>query len=64
MSAPLRILMVEDSADDAQLIIRELERGGYIQDHTEARFTHTCCPDCAQRLYLIPPEPLVLLNQS
>lgn len=29
MNTPLRILMVEDSEDDALLVIRELEKGGY-----------------------------------
>ncbi len=29
MSKPLRVLIVEDSEDDALLTIRELERGGY-----------------------------------
>ena len=29
MTAPLRVLLVEDSQDDAALTIRELRRGGY-----------------------------------
>ena len=29
MSRPLRVLIVEDSADDAALLVRELRRGGY-----------------------------------
>jgi PAS domain S-box-containing protein len=29
MSTPLRALIVEDSAEDARLLLRELERGGY-----------------------------------
>src|SRR2546422_5845835 len=29
MSEPLRILLVEDSEDDAALLLRELHRGGY-----------------------------------
>jgi PAS domain S-box-containing protein len=29
MTTPLRLLLVEDSEDDAALIVRELERGGY-----------------------------------
>jgi len=30
---PLRVLIVEDSEDDALLLLRELERGGYEPDH-------------------------------
>lgn len=29
MNAPLRLLLVEDSADDADVIVRHLQRGGY-----------------------------------
>jgi DNA-binding response OmpR family regulator len=29
MGMPLRILIIEDSADDAALMVRELEHGGY-----------------------------------
>src|SRR5687768_11157723 len=29
MVIPLRVLIVEDSADDAELLVRELRRGGY-----------------------------------
>jgi diguanylate cyclase (GGDEF)-like protein len=29
MGTPLRLLMVEDSAEDAELVLRELRRGGY-----------------------------------
>ena len=29
MDAPLRVLLVEDSEDDAELILRELRKGGY-----------------------------------
>ena len=29
MSIPLRLLLVEDSADDAELMLRELRRAGY-----------------------------------
>lgn len=24
---------------------------GYIRQHSEAKFTHSTCPDCAKRLY-------------
>src|SRR5258708_12454453 len=29
MGTPLRVLMIEDSEDDAVLLLRELRRGGY-----------------------------------
>ena len=29
MTIPIKILIVEDSADDAELIIREMKKGGY-----------------------------------
>ena len=31
---PLRLLIVEDSDEDAQLLLRELRRGGYEPQHT------------------------------
>jgi two-component system, cell cycle sensor histidine kinase and response regulator CckA len=33
MPSPLRALLVEDSEDDALLLVRELKRGGYDLDH-------------------------------
>lgn len=33
MSVPLRVLIVEDSEDDAALLVRELERAGYDVSH-------------------------------
>ena len=33
MGIPLRVLIVEDSEDDAQLLVRELKRGGYDLTH-------------------------------
>ena len=33
MKKPLRVLMVEDSEDDALLTIRELKKGGYEPEH-------------------------------
>jgi putative nucleotidyltransferase with HDIG domain len=32
MTTPLHLLIVEDSADDAELLVRELRRGGYAVD--------------------------------
>ena len=33
MNTPLRILIVEDSEEDALLLLRELARGGYNVSH-------------------------------
>jgi two-component system, cell cycle sensor histidine kinase and response regulator CckA len=33
MGIPLRVLLIEDSEDDAQLLLRELRRGGYEPTH-------------------------------
>jgi CheY-like chemotaxis protein len=33
MGIPLRLLIVEDSEDDAALLLRELQRGGYDVAH-------------------------------
>jgi len=33
MGVPIRLLLVEDSEDDAQLLLRELKRGGYEPAH-------------------------------
>src|ERR1019366_7724335 len=33
MAIPLRLLMIEDSEDDAALLLRELRRGGYDVSH-------------------------------
>ena len=33
LRTPLRVLLVEDSEDDASLILRELERSGYEVEH-------------------------------
>lgn len=32
MTVPLRVIIVEDSADDAELLMRELRRNGYVLD--------------------------------
>ncbi len=36
MSTPLRVLLLEDSEDDAELILRTLRRGGYEPEHRRA----------------------------
>jgi diguanylate cyclase (GGDEF)-like protein len=33
MNKPLRALVIEDSEDDTELLLRELQRGGYAPDH-------------------------------
>src|SRR5271169_1024689 len=33
MGTPLRLLIAEDSADDGDLVVRELQRGGYDVNH-------------------------------
>ncbi len=33
MSKPLRALVIEDSEDDTELLLQELQRGGYVPDH-------------------------------
>lgn len=44
MSTPIRVLIVEDSEDDALLLLRELKRGGYTPVHqrveTEMEMAH------------------------
>jgi signal transduction histidine kinase len=40
MSAPVRVLIVEDSEDDARLILRELERGGYAPEPLRVDSAH------------------------
>ena len=37
MGKPLKVLMVEDSADDAKLIVREVRKGGYDPDVTQVQ---------------------------
>ncbi len=75
MSKPLRVLIVEDSEDDTQLLVHELQRGGYapIFERVETAEAMTAalkkqvwdiiCSD-----YKMPhfsaPESLKLLQQS
>lgn len=44
MNAPLRLLLVEDSADDAALIVRHLQQGGY-----DVAFERVDSPDALSR---------------
>src|SRR6185369_15022688 len=51
MHTPLRVLIIEDSADDAELVVRELRRGGYEPEWTRvdtaedltAALSSQCC---------------------
>ena len=49
MTQPLQVLLVEDSADDAALLLRELERGGYAPTH--------------ERVYTLPALQAALTRQ-
>jgi len=40
MATPLRVLLVEDSEDDAELLLRELRRGGYLPEHRRVENDH------------------------
>ena len=75
MGEPLRVLMVEDSEDDAFLVIRELERGGYDTtfERVETAEAMTAALEkqawdiiiCDYRLpHFTAPEALVLFQQS
>ena len=51
MATPLRVLLVEDSADDAELVLRELRRAGYVPTSERVERAATlkaasaiCCP--------------------
>src|SRR5687768_4112129 len=41
MGKPLRALLVEDSEDDAELLIRELRKGGYDVSHRRVETADT-----------------------
>ena len=75
MAKPLRVLIVEDSEDDALLVMRELERGGYavISERVETAETMTAARtgrdwDLIIADYHLPhfsaPEALELIRRS
>jgi PAS domain S-box-containing protein len=75
MNTPLRVLMVEDSADDALLVVRELEKGGYtvksqrVDTHLEMSAALKKQPwDIILSDYRMPhfsgPDALKLLRQT
>ncbi|MHB1238237.1 MAG: putative bifunctional diguanylate cyclase/phosphodiesterase [Gallionella sp.] len=45
---PLRVLIVEDSEDDAELLLRELRRGGYAPDYERVE-THQAMDEALSR---------------
>ena len=72
---PLRVLIVEDSEDDALLILRELKHGGYEPDYERVETSETMKKalagshwDVVISDYLLPhfgaPEALALLHGS
>ncbi len=58
MDAPLRVLIIEDSEDDAWLLIRELQRGGYSTE------THRVETAEALRDALAKPWDLIISDYS
>jgi signal transduction histidine kinase len=75
VAAPLRLLLVEDSADDAELLLRELRRAGYeptaerVQSAAELKLALTRGPwDVVLSDHGLPgfsaPEALTLLQES
>ena len=60
MKTPLRVLMIEDREDDALLVVRELERGGYA-----VASRRVDAPDgLADALEEVPPWDLVITDWS
>src|SRR5579863_7742385 len=57
-SRPLRVLIVDDSEDDAQLLVRHLTRGGY-----DLTFARVCTP-AAMSAELARPWDLVLCDYA
>lgn len=75
MAKPLRVLIVEDSEDDALLVIRELERGGYDTTFERVETAETMTAALEKQAwdiiiadYKLPhfsaPEALELFHQS
>jgi hypothetical protein len=56
MSKPLRVLMVEDSEDDALLLIRELKKGGHEPEYERVE-TAAIQPYGIGSFYITPGRP-------
>jgi response regulator RpfG family c-di-GMP phosphodiesterase len=56
---PLRVLIIEDSADDAELLVRELRRGGY-----EPSFERVETPDAMRAALVSQSWDLVVSDHS
>src|ERR1700758_2638512 len=46
MGSPLRVLVIEDSEDDAKLIVRELKSGGYDVKYQRVDSSTAVCRAC------------------
>ncbi len=51
MSKPLRALVIEDSDDDTELLLRELQRGGYAPDHARVETPEAMSRELAARTW-------------
>ncbi|MBI4771868.1 MAG: response regulator, partial [Chloroflexi bacterium] len=59
MSTPLRVLIVEDSEDDALLLLRELRRGGYASAYERVE-----TPEAMRAALARQPWDIVLSDYS
>jgi response regulator RpfG family c-di-GMP phosphodiesterase len=75
MSKPLRVLLVEDSEDDAQVMIRELKKGGYEPGYERVYSADTMSAALREKIwdvilcdYRLPqfdgPAAIALLKES
>ncbi len=58
-SVPLRLLLIEDSEDDAALVLRELQRGGYAVSHTRVE-----TPEALERALDAGPWDIIISDYS
>ena len=75
MNTPLRVLLVEDSEDDAQLLLREIKRGGYDVEFERVETTDAMKTALSRQMwdaiicdYSLPhfgaPQALAVLKES